>query len=147
MRVLFLCTGNSCRSQMAEGWLRHLAGSRIDVESAGLEAHGLNPAAVQAMADRGIDISAQTSKVVDAAMVARANLVVTVCGHADAHCPVLPPTVIKQHWPFEDPARVAGDAATIKRAFEETCRAIEARVRTFLAGYQGEGSRNGWPGA
>lgn len=143
MRVLFLCAGNSCRSQMAEGWLSHLAGSGMEVESAGLEVHGLNSAAVRAMADRGIDISAQASKVVDAAMVARAQLVVTVCGHADAHCPALPPAVSKQHWPFEDPARVTGDAATIRRAFEETCRAIEMRVRTFLAECRTHGPQNG----
>ena len=136
MRVLFLCTGNSCRSQMAEGWLRHLAAEGMEVESAGLQAHGLNPAAVTAMADRGIDISSQTSKIVDAAMVARADLVVTVCGHADTHCPALPPSVAKQHWPFEDPAQVKGDAAMIRRAFEDTCRAIEMRVRAFLTGYQ-----------
>lgn len=135
MRVLFLCTGNSCRSQMAEGWLRHLAAGRMEVESAGLEAHGLNPGAVEAMARRGIDIRSQTSKIVDDAMVARADLVVTVCGHADAHCPVLPPSVAKQHWPFDDPAQVKGDVAMVRHAFEDTCRAIETRVRTFLAEY------------
>lgn len=105
----------------------------MEVESAGIEAHGLNPYAVQTMADHGIDIRSQTSKVVDAAMVARADLVVTVCGHADTHCPALPPSVAKQHWPFEDPARVTGDAALIRQAFGNTCRAIEARVRSFLA--------------
>ncbi len=133
MRVLFVCTGNSCRSQMAEGWLRHLSEGRIAVESAGLEAHGVNPMAIAAMAEQGVDIRSQTSKTVDEGMLARADLVVTVCDHADAHCPVLPPGVRKQHWPFPDPAKAQGDARAVRQVFRDVCLAIRAAVQAFLA--------------
>ena len=85
MNILFLCTGNSCRSQMAEGWARHYAGKAFDVQSAGIEAHGKNPRAIGIMQEAGIDISAQDSTRVTPAMLEHADLVVTVCGHADEH--------------------------------------------------------------
>ncbi len=90
LRVLFLCTGNSCRSQMAEGWARHLKGGVVDAYSAGIEAHGLNPLAVQVMAEAGVDISQQRSKHVNELKHLTFDYVVTVCGHAHEHCPVFP---------------------------------------------------------
>ena len=131
MKVLFLCTGNSCRSQMAEGWLRALGGGAVDAASAGIEAHGKNPRAIAAMAEIGIDISGQQSKIVTDEML-QADLVVTVCGHADEHCPVLPPQVRKVHWPIEDPARAEGDAAAVLARFREIRDEIGQRVRGLL---------------
>ena len=131
--ILFLCTGNSCRSQMAEGWARRLGGARVEVQSAGIEAHGKNPRAIAVMAEAGVDISQQESTVVDDAMLARADVVVTVCGHADELCPTLPPTVRKVHWPLTDPARATGSEEEIMAAFRSTRDEVERRVRGLLA--------------
>ena len=90
MNMLFLCTGNACRSQMAEGWARQLAAEGVTVQSAGIEAHGRNPRAIAVMKEAGVDISGQESTRVNDAMLEAADLVVTVCGHADEHCPALP---------------------------------------------------------
>ena len=91
VNVLFLCTGNSCRSQIAEGWIRDIGGDRFNVESAGIEAHGKNPRAIAAMQEAGLDISGQESTIVSDEMLQRADVVITVCGHADEQCPILPP--------------------------------------------------------
>ena len=131
--ILFLCTGNSCRSQMAEGWARHLGGEAVAVESAGIEAHGKNPRAIAVMAEAGVDIAAQESTVVDAVMLRRADVVVTVCGHADEMCPALPPGVRKLHWPLTDPARATGTEAEILASFRATRDEVERRVRALLA--------------
>jgi arsenate reductase len=133
VHVLFLCTGNSCRSQMAEGWARALGGGAIAVESAGIEAHGKNPRAIAVMAEAGVDISGQESTVVDDAMLRRADVVVTVCGHADELCPALPPAVRKMFWPLSDPARATGSEAEIMAAFRATRDEVERRVRGLLA--------------
>lgn len=133
MNILYVCTGNSCRSQIAEGWTRHLGGDRISVRSAGLEAHGLNPNAVTTMQAVGIDISNQPSSILDDADVAWVDVVVTVCGHADEHCPVLPPGTRKIHWPFEDPARVVGTAQEIENAFATTRDAMRLHVEQLLS--------------
>lgn len=106
--VLVLCTGNACRSQMAEGYLRHFGGQRIEVRSAGLESHGLNPRAVAVMNEDGIDITSHTSDRVDASLMDWADLVITVCGHADEHCPSLPSGGEKRHIGFADPAKATG---------------------------------------
>nr|BCX00727.1 MAG: arsenate reductase (thioredoxin) [Bacteroidota bacterium] len=132
LRILILCTGNSCRSQMAEGWFRHLGGERIEVRSAGLQAHGLNPWAVRTMAEAGVDISHQRSKELDPEMLRWADYVITVCGHADEHCPVLPPGVRKLHWPFEDPARATGTEEEVLAVFRRVREGIRARVAEFL---------------
>jgi arsenate reductase len=132
MNILFLCTGNSCRSQMAEGWTRHLGGGKVDVQSAGIEAHGKNPRAIAVMADAGIDISGQQSTVVNNGMLKHADIVVTVCGHADERCPVLPPGVKKIHWPLTDPAKARGTEEQISKAFRETRDEVERRVRELL---------------
>lgn len=112
LKVLFLCTGNSCRSQMAEGWARHLKGDQIEPYSAGLEAHGLNPDAVRVMAEAGVDISGQRSKRVSALRGVPFDYVVTVCGHAHESCPVFPGKVKVVHVGFDDPPRLAANAKT-----------------------------------
>jgi len=132
MNILFLCSGNSCRSQMAEGWARHFAGNTVGVESAGIGAHGKNPRAISAMQEAGIDISGQESTRVTAAMLERADLVVTVCGHADEQCPVLPPGTRKIHWPLNDPARATGTEAEIAQVFRACRDEIRDRVKRLL---------------
>ncbi|MEW6612825.1 MAG: arsenate reductase (thioredoxin) [Pseudomonadota bacterium] len=136
-RILFLCTGNSCRSQMAEGWARHLGGGAVVAESAGIEAHGKNPRAIAVMAEAGVDISGQESTRVTDAMIRRANVVVTVCGHADEHCPVLPPDVEKIHWPLEDPAKATGSEEEIMAKFRATRDEVRTRVGELLRQIQG----------
>lgn len=130
--ILFLCTGNSCRSQMAEGWARHLGGDRVEVQSAGIEAHGKNPRAIAVMQEAGIDISGQESTIVSGAMLQLADIVVTVCGHADEQCPVLPATVKKVHWPLTDPAKATGTEEEIMNEFRATCEEVRRRVNNLL---------------
>lgn len=132
--LLFLCTGNSCRSQMAEGWARRLGGERVEVQSAGIEAHGKNPRAIAVMREAGVDISRQESTRVTPEMLASADLVVTVCGHADEHCPVLPPGVRKKHWPLEDPAKASGTEDEIMAKFRATRDEVRSRVEGLIAG-------------
>ncbi len=133
-RILFLCTGNSCRSQMAEGWANHLGGEWLEATSAGIEAHGKNPRAIAVMREAGVDISYQESTCVTPEMLASADLVVTVCGHADEHCPVLPPGVQKKHWPLEDPARASGTEEQIMTKFRATRDEIRHRVEGMIGG-------------
>lgn len=123
--IYFLCTGNSCRSQMAEGWAKKYLGNEWDVKSAGLEAHGLNPNAVKAMKEVGIDISEQTSDIIDPEILNKADLVVTLCGHARDHCPVTPPYVKSVHWGFDDPA--GKDWSEFQRVRDE----IGQRIKQF----------------
>ena len=130
--ILFLCTGNSCRSQMAEGWAKHFAGTSLEVHSAGIEAHGKNPRAIAVMAEAGVDISAQQSTVVTPAMLNAADVVVTVCGHADEMCPVLPIGKRKIHWPLSDPAKATGTEDDIMRQFRATRDEVKNRVLGLL---------------
>lgn len=130
--ILYLCTGNSCRSQIAEGWTRTLAGEHVNVSSAGIEAHGKNPRAIAVMAEAGIDISGQESTVVSPEMLAEATTVVTVCGHADEQCPVLPAGVEKRHWPLQDPARATGTEEAIMNTFRAARDDIRKRVECLL---------------
>jgi len=132
MNILFLCTGNSCRSQMAEGWARALGADDLQVQSAGIEAHGKNPRAIAVMQEAGVDISAQASTRVTDDMLQAADLVVTVCGHADEHCPVLPPGTRKEHWPLEDPARAAGSEEQVMAVFRDSRDTIRQRVLDLL---------------
>lgn len=132
LNILFVCTGNSCRSQMAEGWGRHLGGDAFEFRSAGLEAHGKNPRAIAVMKEAGVDISGQESTVLTAEMLEWADLVVTVCGHADEHCPVLPPNTRKVHWPLEDPAKAVGTEQEIMRQFRATRDEVKRRVEDLL---------------
>lgn len=130
--ILFLCTGNSCRSQMAEGWTRRLGGSYVTAQSAGIEAHGQNARAIAVMEEAGIDLSDQQSTQVTDAMLEQADLVVTVCGHADEHCLILPPGTRKLHWPLEDPEKAAGTEAEIMDIFRSTRDDIRHRVEELL---------------
>ncbi|KPK73416.1 MAG: arsenate reductase [Acidithiobacillales bacterium SM23_46] len=132
IRILFLCTGNSCRSQMAEGWAKHLGSDIAEIESAGIEAHGKNPRAITVMKEAGVDISGQESTRVTDDMLRHANLVVTVCGHADEHCPVLPPGVNKIHWPLSDPAKATGTEDEIMVQFRATRDEVRTRVAALL---------------
>ena len=131
-RILFLCTGNSCRSQMAEGWGKHLGLDLVEVESAGIEAHGKNPRAIAVMAEAGVDISGQESTRVSDAMIRQADIVVTVCGDADEHCPVLPPGVKKIHWPLSDPAKATGSDDEIMVQFRATRDEVRRRVADLI---------------
>jgi len=131
--VYFLCTGNSCRSQIADGFLNALGNDRYEVHSAGLEAHGLNPRAVQVMNDAGIDISQNSSTVIDPEILNRANYVITLCGHADEHCPVVSnPNVVKWHWGFDDPAKATGTEDEIMEQFRNVRDAIKNRIEKFI---------------
>ena len=132
MNLLFLCTGNSCRSQMAEGWARRLGGDWLSVQSAGIEAHGKNPRAIAVMQEAGVDISAQESTRLTDAMLAGADYLVTVCGHADEHCPVVPSQVRKEHWPLTDPAKATGTDAEIMANFRASRDDIRNRVAELL---------------
>ena len=137
MRVLFLCTGNSCRSQMAEGWARAIAAklpvrNQLEFASAGLEAHGLNPRAVAVMAENGIDITSQTSDVLTDAMLAEADLVISVCAHADERCPLLPTGTARRHMPFDDPAVATGEESDIKACFQNVCERIRVEVEILV---------------
>lgn len=113
--------------------MRDIGGDRFDVESAGIEAHGKNPRAIATMEEAGLDISGQESQVLSTEMLQRADVMVTVCGHADEQCPVLPPGVRKLHWPLTDPAKATGTEAEIVLAFSRTRDEIERRVRELVA--------------
>ena len=126
-KVLVLCTGNSCRSQLAEAYLRHFAVDRAEVYSAGVETHGVNPRAIATMKDDGIDISSHTSNHVDEYRDIDFAFVITVCDHAREVCPYFPTNAQKFHHNFPDPAKATGDEATIMAAF--------AAVREEIKGY------------
>ncbi len=132
MNILFLCTGNSCRSQMAEGWLRHLGDDCFGIKSAGIEAHGKNPRAITTMAEAGVDISGQESTQITDNMINWADCIVTVCGHADEHCPVLPAKMKRIHWPLTDPALATGDEEAISATFRATRDEIHQRVLELI---------------
>jgi arsenate reductase (thioredoxin) len=133
MRLLFLCTGNSCRSQMAEGWARRLGCDRLEVRSAGIEAHGKNPRAIAVMAEAGVDISGQESTRLTDAVLTWADYVVTVCGDADEQCPVLPAGTRKEHWPLDDPAKAGGTEEHILAVFRATRDEVRRRVQDLVA--------------
>jgi len=130
--ILFLCTGNSCRSQMAEGWAKRYGMPLFETQSAGIETHGKNPRAIAVMKEAGIDISDQASTKVTDEMLKNADIVVTVCGHADEHCPVLPAGTDKEHWPLDDPAKAQGTEEEIMNQFRASRNDIEVRVKELL---------------
>ena len=131
-KVLFLCTGNSCRSQMAEGWARHLKGDVIEPHSAGIETHGLNRLAVKVMAEAGVDISGQQSKSVDAVKDVPFDYVVTVCGHANESCPMwLSGKARVVHVGFDDPPALARGAKTDEEALPHY-RRVRDEIRDFI---------------
>jgi len=131
MRVLFLCTGNSCRSQMAEGWARHLKGDAIEPYSAGIETHGLNPLAVRVMAEAGVDISQHRSKNVAELKDIAFDHVVTVCDHPHEHCPLFLGKAKIIHVGFDDPPRLARDAKSEDEALAHY-RRVRDEIRAFI---------------
>ncbi|MBI2431755.1 MAG: arsenate reductase ArsC [Candidatus Hydrogenedentes bacterium] len=131
IRVLFLCTGNSCRSQMAEGWARQLKSNEIEAYSAGIETHGLNPSAVKVMAEAGVDISGQRSKNVQELLDAPFDYVVTVCDNARETCPVFPGKSTVIHMGFDDPPKLARDASSEEEALSHY-RRVRDEIRDFV---------------
>lgn len=136
-RVLIICTANSARSQMAEGWLRHLAGEPIEVASAGTHPSVVNPLAIAAMHERDIDISHHHSKHLNDLLDQQWDTVITVCDHAAENCPFFPGNVARLHWSFPDPAAVEGSEAEKLQAFRGVRDAIEARFRAWLNHHPG----------
>jgi len=128
--VVFLCTGNSCRSQMAEGWARHLRGNEIEAYSAGTDPHGMNPLAIKVMAEAGVDISGHSSKHVDALQGVPLDLAVTVCDRANESCPIFPGAAKTVHHNFDDPPRLAKAAKN-----EEEALSFYRRVRDEIRDY------------
>ena len=130
-RILFLCTGNSCRSQMAEGWTNYLKGDVIDCKSAGIETHGLNPMAVKAMSEAGVDIAHHRSQLVDELLDEPWNFVITVCGHAHETCPVFPGKAKVVHVGFDDPPALAKEESTEEGAMAHY-RRVRDEIRAFI---------------
>ena len=136
-KILVLCTGNSCRSQIAEGFLRHFAGSRAEVYSAGIETHGVNPKAIQVMAEAGIDISSHTSNHVNEYAAIDFDYVITVCDNAKESCPYFPSRAKKLHYNFPDPAKATGTEEEVMNEF----RRVRDLIKTYSAEFVAEKSR------
>jgi len=132
-KILVLCTGNSCRSQIAEGYLRHFAGDKADVYSAGVETHGVNPKAIATMAEEGLDISGHTSNNMDEYRHIPFDFVITVCDNAKERCPFFPSTAKKFHHNFPDPAKATGSDEQIAQTFREVRGMIKDYSRDFVA--------------
>lgn len=132
LKILFLCTGNSCRSQMAEGWTRHLKANTIEAYSAGIETHGLNPNAVKVMAEAGVDISTHRSKHVDEIKAIAFDYVVTVCDQAHESCPLFPGKTKIVHVGFDDPPRLAKEAKSEEEALD-CYRRVRDEIKAFVA--------------
>ncbi len=142
IKILFLCTGNSCRSQMAEGWARHLKGDVIEAYSAGVNPASLSRRAVRVMADAGVDISGQRSKHIDDVIGIQFDYVVTVCDNAREHCPVFPGRAKRIHKTFEDPSFVQGTKHEIMAAFTKTRDQIRQFVEKMPENLESEGSHS-----
>jgi len=130
-KVLIVCTGNSCRSQMAEGYLRLFAGDRADIFSAGLEAHGLNPRAVAIMKEDNVDISSHTSDTLDKYLNIPFDYIITVCDHAKEHCPFFPGNAQRIHAGFPDPAKAEGSEEEIMQVF----RSVRNQIKEFCKAF------------
>lgn len=131
LKILFLCTGNSCRSQMAEGWARALKSDSVEPYSAGIEIHGLNPNAVKVMAEAGVDISQHRSKLLDELTGVRFDWVITVCDHANETCPVFPGRVKRYHVGFDDPPRHAKNATSEEEALNHY-RRVRDEIKEYI---------------
>ena len=140
-KVLFLCTGNSCRSQMAEGFLRTYGGDAYEAHSAGINPTSVNPLAIQVMEEVGIDISQQHSKSVTGYTGQHFPIVITVCDNANEQCPIFPGQATREHWPFDDPAHAVGTDEERLVVFRRVRDEIGARIRAFVASNVAEGSR------
>lgn len=131
-RVLFLCTGNSARSQMAEALLRHLGGNRFEAHSAGLDPKGMNPLTVEALAEIGLDTEGQSSKSLQIYLGQTFDHVITVCDHANEKCPAWPGKTQRHHWSFEDPAAAKGSHEEQLKVFRDIRDQISARIKAWL---------------
>lgn len=131
MQLYFLCTGNSCRSQIAEGFAKQYLPSDWLIQSAGIETHGLNPNAVQTMQEIGIDISQQTSNLIDMDYLNSSDIIITLCGDAKDKCPMTPPNIKRLHWDLLDPAQVTGTPEQITEAFKNTRDTIKELVKSL----------------
>ncbi|MFP4258164.1 MAG: arsenate reductase ArsC [Desulfovermiculus sp.] len=132
-KVLFLCTGNSCRSQMAEGWARHLHGEKIDAASAGVVKHGVDPRAVKVMAEAGVDISGQVSKSIEELPDKDFDVVITLCDSANESCPFFPGQVIRLHQGFDDPPLLTKRIQDEERALQ-VYRRVRDEIKEFVRG-------------
>ena len=131
--VLVLCTGNSCRSQIAHGWLNYFTGGTAHIYSAGIETHGVNPKAIAAMAEAGVDISQHTSNLVVEYNAVDFDFIITVCDHAAENCPVIPSKkAVRLHHNFSDPSKIDGSEAEIKEAFRATRETIKNYCQAFV---------------
>ncbi len=132
MRILVLCTGNSCRSQMAEGFFRHFGEGRIEAYSAGSEPHPVNPKAIEAMKEIGIDISTHTSKHLAGYLSEKFDYVITVCDNANKTCPTFPGDAVRLHWPFADPATAVGTDEEVLAVFRRVRDEIKDRIEGWV---------------
>ena len=132
-KILVLCTGNSCRSQIAEGYLRHFAGDKAEVYSAGVETHGVNPKAIQTMQEDGIDISKHTSNNVNEYRDIDFDYVITVCDNAKERCPYFPSNAKKFHYNFPDPAKVTGTEQQVMQQFRDVRNMIKQYSQKFVS--------------
>ncbi len=132
-RILVLCTGNSCRSQIAEGYLKHFAGDKAEIYSAGIETHGVNPKAIETMKEDGIDISQHASNNIDEYRNIDFDFVITVCDNAKERCPFFPTTAKKFHQNFSDPAKATGTEEEIKEQFRQVRQQIKDYCEKFVA--------------
>lgn len=132
IKVMFLCTGNSCRSQMAEGFARQLGKGIIEPYSAGLIASGVHPRAIAVMKEIGIDISGQMSEKIYEKLLGNMDVIITLCGHAEASCPVTPPHIKRLHWPVDDPVGTVGPEEEIMREFRRARDEIKGKIVEFI---------------
>jgi arsenate reductase len=141
LRVLFICTHNSARSQMAEGFLRHIAGDRYDVYSAGTEATHVRPEAIAVMGEIGIDISGQESKTLQRYLAEPWDYVITVCDDANESCPVFPGTADRSHWSFPDPSKATGNDEQRLQVYRDVRDEVLLRIRTFVTATEQSAAR------
>ena len=139
LKVMFLCTGNACRSQMAEGFAREFGKGIIEPFSAGLIAAGLNLRASAVMKEIGIDITNQKSKTIDEELLKTMDVVITLCGNAEYSCPWTPPEIKRIHWPINDPVGTVGSEERIMKAFRRARDEIWVRTEQFISGIKGKG--------
>lgn len=132
MNILVLCTGNSCRSQIAQGYLQHFAGTKAVIYSAGIEAHGVNPKAIEIMAEDGIDISHHKSNLVDEYINIPFDYVITVCDNANERCPYFPGKTQRLHYNFTDPAKAIGTPEEVKEVFRQVRDEIKDYAEKFV---------------
>ncbi len=133
LKIMFLCTGNTCRSQMAEGFARTLGKAIVDTHSAGVDPAGyVHPKAIAAMKEAGIDISGQASKGIDQELLLKMDMVITLCGHAEETCPFTPPHIKREHWPIEDPVKAMGTEEEVMEKFRKARDEIRMRVENLI---------------